>query len=133
MAGSSRFSEDLLKLVEQQNHSGEAMIAVSRAILRNDYSEAEFDNDLFSIFVLIDDETGHIILDGFAEFNFPSGRHSLSESLVVNTFKALASFRQVERSLSNSKIHRDEIDIIANSYGDGYSSSLREFKDYFGI
>ena len=133
MVDSSRFSEDLLKLVEQDNHSGEAMIAVSRAILRNDYSDAEFDSDFFSTFVLIDDETGHIVLEGFAEFNFPSGRHSLSENFLANTFKVLASTSQVKPSLSNSKIHRAEIDIIENTYGNGYLSSLREFKAYFGI
>jgi hypothetical protein len=112
---------------------GEAMIAISRAILRNNYSETEYANEFFSIFILIDEETGHIILQGFGEYNFPSERHNLSKNLIANSLAALSRGSSATQPVSNSKLFQDDIESIARVYREQFSASLAEFKSYFRL
>jgi nucleoside-specific outer membrane channel protein Tsx len=133
MVDNTRFSDDLRKLIEPTTYTGEAMIAVSRAILRNIYEDFEYNNEFFSTFILIDEESGNIILDGYGEFNIPSNRHALSNNLIADSVKAIISSIKTEHAYSNGKIHQREIEAIASSYEHTFLSSLNDFKAFFGI
>ncbi len=56
MEDKSRFSEDLINAINGSDIDGRSMVATSRLLLLVDYSDKEYDNDLFSVFNLIIDE-----------------------------------------------------------------------------
>ena len=133
MGDKSRFSDSHLKMVKSPNFDGGAMIALSRAILRNNYTDMEYNLDFFSIFILIDEESGYIILDGYGEFNTPSERATLTQSHIENTINIMSSERAFIDCRSNTKIFSEEIQDIERSYNDQFHSSLQEFRCYFQI
>jgi hypothetical protein len=135
MEDKSRFSASFIRALNLPvfKGDGEAMIAVSRAILRNDYSETEYANEFFSIFILIDEETGHIILQGFGEYNFPSQRRNLSKNLVADSLAAFGRGSSATQPVSNSKLFHDEIESIERAHRKQFLTSLAEFKSHFGL
>jgi hypothetical protein len=132
MGDDARFSEACLRAVNMLDVDGSAMVAVSRAILRNDYSDEDYEKEFFSIFILIDEETGNIVLDGFGEFNTASQRYSLDQDHIRNLNKVLFASSRAD-SWSNSRLYHDDLTDIARSYRDQFDSSLRAFKAYFGL
>jgi len=133
MADKSRFSELLLRMIETLPTDGETMIAISRAILRNDYTLLEFGSEFLTIFKLIDDEGGDIVLDGYGEFNTASERYSVTDSNFANTIKIIFSRRGCIDARSNTILYRVEIQEIKNLYYDHFQLSLQEFRRHFGI
>jgi hypothetical protein len=133
MEDKDRFSDNFFKALKLTPRDGEAMIAISRAILQNDYSNEEYENDFFSIFILIDEESGGIILDGFGEFNVASLRHELTGNCIENTVRIMTRASLEKESYSNGKLYRDEIEDIARSYIEQFLISLCDFKAYFKL
>ena len=133
MEDRARFAESSLKAINLPNCDGETMIAASRAILRSSYSDDEYKNEFFAIFILIDEETGDIVLDGFGEFNVASERYALEKSRLENAIKVMSRMPANMVSPSNSRLYQSEIEDIADSYHEQFLSSLRDFKAYFEL
>jgi hypothetical protein len=132
MADKPRFDDDAMKVIQIEPCSGEAIIAISRAILSSTYSDAEFNKDFFTIFIAIDDQYDHIILDGYGRFNSPSARFMLSNYRFINLIKAASGSSKIDTQ-SNAIIYQDEIREIVTIYGKSFEASLVEFKDYFDL
>lgn len=133
MEDNNRFSGTFLKAINLAPNDGETIIAVSRAILRNSYSDNEYENEFFSIFILIDEESGDVVLNGFGEFNIASGRHALARSHLKNSIKIMSRMPENTEVLSNQRLFQDEIKDIARSYHEQFLDSMRDFKAYFQL
>ena len=136
MADNKIFSDACTRLINCSEYDGVTMIATSRAILGNSYSDKEYNNEFFNIFILVDEETGHIVLDGFDDLNLASERHNLSGSSFSNTVKILLGGVSGVASAaieSNTHIYQADIESIKLSYIDQFLSSLSDFKGYFGL
>jgi len=127
--GDRVFSDTLVAMLGSNHFSGSAMIAASRAVLDNKYSDEEYHNDFMTIFILIDEETGEIVLSGYGEYNLASGRNEIVND--DGEFRIGADLRG--SFLSNYNIKEKEISCIESSYKDSFMDSVREFKRYFHI
>jgi hypothetical protein len=128
-----RFPASLLKVLSSLPHDGEQMIAISRAILMNDYQNDEYEQDMFSVFNLIVDESGEIILSGFGLYNFPTESMRAKRKSIDHTLLTLSSKYSEGCSASNSKIYWKEIGDIRTAYQSSFRTSLDEFIEYFHI
>jgi hypothetical protein len=133
MEDNIRSSDTFFKTISLSDFDGETMIAVSRAILRNSYSNEEYENEFFTVFILIDEECGDIVLDGFGEFNTASERHAIVKSTIKNTMSIINNALVRHESRSNGRLYEKEINYVATSYRDNFLWSLQEFKKYFEI
>lgn len=134
VADRRRFPDALLSLLQLSSFSGREIIATSRAILRNDYSDDEYYEEFFSIFILIDQETGHIVLNGFGEYNISTERFSIGDSWVLNFVRAIKSKILRNRdTYYNEPLYLSEIEEIEELYSEDFQKSIREFILYFGL
>jgi hypothetical protein len=133
MEDNNRFSGAFLKAIALASYDGETMIAVSRAILRNSYTDGEYENEFFTIFILIDEESGDVVLDGFGEFNIASERYALEKSHIKNFIKIMIRMPKITEIRSNHRLLQDEIKDIAHSYHEQFLDSLGDFKAYFRL
>lgn len=128
-----RLSDDLYRLLRLDAHDGASMIATSRAILRERYSNEEYSNVFFDIFILIDEETGDVVLDGFGDLDVASARHAVSGNFFLNAIRSFIATRRPEIRLPASNDQNETLSIIEASYANHFSKSLRKFRSYFQI
>jgi hypothetical protein len=123
------FSGPIMAVLRSDQADGLAMIATSRAILDNQYSDGEYEKEFMSIFILIDEEFGHISLSGYGEYNIASARSAID--LEGGRFRVGDDPRKP--FFSNYKIYADEIESMENAYRETYLSSVMQFKSYYNV
>jgi hypothetical protein len=132
MVGKSRLNDAALRIIHLSPSNGETIIAISRAILSGHYSNEEFNEDFFIIFISIDDQSDHIILDGFGEFNTASARFMISGNRFRDILKVSFGHHKID-ARSNTKIYQAEIQDIYTTDYDYFLESLQRFRLYFNI
>ena len=123
------FSEAVMAILRSGQIDGVAMIATSRAILDNDYSDDQYEKDFMSIFILIDEECGHINLSGYGEYNSASPRNIIENK--GGRIRVGGDARGV--LFSNYKIYKDEIESLRNEYEDSFLLSVKQFKSFYKV
>jgi hypothetical protein len=120
-------SSQAIDLIKSDISDGFRMIATCRAILSGHYSDADFSEEFFSIFIAIDDDTGNLILKNFGDFNSASPRFELKKSNVANFVKLLIN----DADNKNSFLDHEEARNIYSFYKDQFFESLNVFKDNY--
>jgi len=133
MADECNFSMESIDLLRSVKCDGEYIIATSRAILNNKYSDLDYNKDFMSIFILIDDESGGIVLDNYGKYNVASPRYYLTGNTIKDFWKNIMSSGENEEVILNSPKREEEILSIFNLYKSQFYDSLEQFKKYYGI
>jgi hypothetical protein len=132
MADKSILDDAALRIIHLSPSDGETMIAISRAILSGHYSTDEFNEDFFIIFIAIDDQSDHIILDGFGEFNTASARFMISGNRLRDLLKVSFGNHKID-ARSNTIIYQAEIRDIYETDYDNFLECFQQFRLHFNI
>jgi hypothetical protein len=111
MADSIKLSQDAVDLIRTHAIDGSGMIATCRAIFSGNYKDEIYNSDLLDVFQLISDESDHIVLDNFGNFN--------------SIYRSPAQLPAASC--------KDEIDKIQKFYLVQFERAVRNFREKFEI